>query len=230
VLLGHLVAMAATQTDAGATLAQSFLLAAWARDDEGTDANDKRIGTLTAHRLRLEQAHRDHAMHALTLDALPHGMAVGVCGWLHEQREKSRQYGDILLRRLLQGLDDPASHVREKVIKALGGVLDCDVSLLGNAHVEAAVQVSVRVRAYSVVVVPWFRRLTSLPWLSGEEATHTTGSLCETRDLEGFQFRASGVRGFRVHRSANRERRGLEDGASRLPEPYFLGLAPKLDA
>ena len=124
--------------------------------------------------LRLEEAHRDHTTYALTLDALPHGMAVGVCGWLHEQREKSRQYGDILLRRLLQGLDDPASHVREKVIKALGGVLDCDVTLLGNAHVEAAVQVSVRVRAYSVVVVPWFRRLTSLPWLSGEEATHTT--------------------------------------------------------
>jgi hypothetical protein len=155
VLLGHLVAMAATQTDAGATLAQSFLLAAWAKDDAGTtDGNVKRIGTLAAHRLRLEEAHRDHTTHALTLDALPHGMAVGVCGWLHEQREKSRQYGDILLRRLLQGLDDPASHVREKVIKALGGVLDCDVTLLGNAHVEAAVQVGVVGRAaYSVVVV-----------------------------------------------------------------------------
>ena len=42
---------------------------------------------------------------------------------------------------MVQGLEDPASHVREKVIKALGGVLDCDVSLLGTAHVEAAVQV-----------------------------------------------------------------------------------------
>jgi hypothetical protein len=94
---------------------QSFVVAEWAKHDTKEDskaaATEKAGVALLTHRLRLDEARADQAAHAHTAELLPHAMAVSVCGWLHQQREQSLSYGDILLKRLLQ-VGSPAPCVR----------------------------------------------------------------------------------------------------------------------
>jgi cohesin loading factor subunit SCC2 len=73
------------------------------------------------------------------LGTLPRDTATRLCRTLQQQQPLARQL-DILVRRLLAGLEDAAITVRAAAVRAVGAVVDADPRVLGWDQVRCAVE------------------------------------------------------------------------------------------
>eukprot|EP00854_Cymbomonas_tetramitiformis_P008620 gene8620-10230_t len=128
VLLGYLVGVEKRHTDVAPRLAQTFLVFQWA-DTDGSDC------ALSLHRARMEEARK-----LSTAIEMPRDLGVRLIRWFFQHRPQTTKEMNDLFHRLLYLLEDSNTGARERVIKALGVVVEADPRTLRGQAIQVAVE------------------------------------------------------------------------------------------